>query len=97
MDAYWDHAEGRHRTAVRKAERSGVTVDVGDLATLTDPRSAFRDLYGETMDRVGSSGRLKLPDDYYRRLVDGLGDHVVLLEASVDGEVVAASLFLTLG
>lgn len=94
---YWTKAEGRHRTAVRKAERSGVTLSVGDTWTLTDPLSPFRQLYGETMDRVGSSPRLKLPDQYYERIVSGLAQHLVLLEARIDSEPVAASLFMAWG
>lgn len=97
VDAYWDAAEGRHRTAVRKAEKSGVTVAEQDVATVLSSDSGFRRLYDETMARVGSSSRLKLPDEYYARLLEGLGSDVQLFEARIDDEPVAASLFLRSG
>ncbi len=94
VEDYWDGCEGRHRTAVRKAGKSGVVVGQVPAEQLTDAGSGFRVMYDETMDRVGSSGRLRMPDAYYEQLVEGLGDGVVLLQAVQDGEPVAASIFM---
>lgn len=94
VERYWNTCEGRHRTAVRKAERLGVEVVEVRRDVLIDPRSAFRRLYDATMDRVGSSSRLRLHDGYYQALIRGLGDGVRVLEAKADDEVVAASIFL---
>lgn len=97
LDDYWETCEGRHRTAVRKAERRGVEVVQRPPASLEDQDSGFRRIYRETMERVGSAGRLKVGDEYFRQLNAGLGDGVLLLEACHDGEPVAASIFLRWG
>lgn len=94
VEGYWEACEGRHRTAVRKAEKLGVTIQQTDPAELQDPHSSFRGLYRQTMERVGSSHRLKLPDDYYRRLFDGLGEQIISLQAELNGRVVAAAVLL---
>jgi len=94
VEGYWEACEGRHRTAVRKAERHGIEVVETDRSGLCDASSAFRGLYDATMERVGSSSRLRLGDDYYVALTSGLGDGVRVLEARKDGRAVAASIFL---
>lgn len=97
IDGYWAACEGRHRTAVRKAERSDIEVVESDATGLSDASSPFRRLYDATMERVGSSSRLRLEDDYYRSLTDGLGERVRVLEARREGHTVAASTFLVWG
>ncbi|WP_229398010.1 lipid II:glycine glycyltransferase FemX [Micromonospora okii] len=92
----WDAMAGRSRTAVRKAERAGLTADVRpagaeDVAAGSD----FRRLYERTMRRVGGSPGYLFTDAYYRALADGVGKG--LLRASVtapDGRAVAAALVL---
>ncbi|HVX18467.1 MAG TPA: GNAT family N-acetyltransferase [Acidimicrobiales bacterium] len=93
--AYWDETEGRHRTAVRKAERSGVEVMAGQTDELLDETSGFRRMYRHTMERVAAGRHLRLGTPYFRRMVDHLRDDVHLLEARFDGEVCAAALFLS--
>jgi hypothetical protein len=94
----WDVTAGRdlrallhphHRRAVRSAERAGVQVDVVRPRSLDE----FRALYDATMRRQHAADFYFFPDAYWTALLDAadpLG--VVLVEARLDGALVAALL-----
>jgi len=95
---YFSAAAGRHRTAVRKAAKSGLSIRVGDVMSLTDSTSDFRRVYLETMDRVGAASRLRMGDEYYQRLVqDGLADRMTLVLVDGPDAVAAAAIFMHWG
>ncbi|MDP3889740.1 GNAT family N-acetyltransferase [Nocardioides sp.] len=96
-DEYWQGAQGRHRTAVRKASKAGVVVERHDNVEVLDASSGFRTLYDLTMERVGSSARLRVGDEYFTKLRAGLGDRLVLIKATRHGQDCAASLFMSWG
>ncbi|MEO3744531.1 GNAT family N-acetyltransferase [Plantactinospora sp. B5E13] len=92
--AVWAAMEGRSRTAVRKARNTGQTVTLRP-ATAADvaPGSPFRQRYAETMARVGGAPGYLFPDEYYRRLVDGVGPDLHLVQVNdAAGTVVASAL-----
>ena len=94
--AMWERMQGRARTAVRKAERAGLTADVtaADLSIACED-SSFRRVYDATMDRVNAAAQHRHNSDYYGRLVRGLSEQLQV--ASVrdeDGHVVASCLLL---
>lgn len=95
-DAVWKQLAGRARTAVRKAERAGLTAEVRYVdATDVASRSSFRRLYEQTMTRLGSSARYFFSDSYYRALLDGLGKNLLVTEVRDEvGAVVASALVL---
>ena len=81
-DALMAQMASAGRTAVRKAAKAGV-----------EPRPArdldrFRDMYVETMRRVGAAERYLFSDEFFERL-ERMGDGVVMLDAGC-----AAGLFL---
>ncbi len=86
-----------HRTAVRRALRSGLTVEEVDPATLRDPRSPFRLIYAETMARVGAREHLRVGNEYFGRLLDLPAGGVRLLHACHEGRTLAAAVFLVWG
>jgi hypothetical protein len=95
-DAAWSAMEGRARTAVRKAEKTGMTgrmrlVGPEDLSAT----SVFRQLYESTMVRVGSTAKYLFSDEYYSQLLHGLGSNLLMAEVcDSDGVVVACSLVM---
>lgn len=97
-EEYFRAAQGRHRTAVRRAAKEGLVVQERPLAAIVEPDEPFRRLYDATMHRVGASRRLRLGDRYFE-LFCAVGDeHAQVLQvARPDGEVVAAAIFLTWG
>jgi hypothetical protein len=99
----WDLAPGRdllpdmhthHRRAVRKAERAGVETRV----TVAPPElDAFRALYDETMRRQEAAAFYFFSDEHWAALLDDAGGDLVLVEAMLEGEPVAALLCIAHG
>lgn len=96
-DHVWDAMQGRSRTAIRKARNAGLTAEVrravaNDVAAV----SPFRALYEQTMTRVASTPQYFFPDVYYRLLVEGCADNLLITYVrDAHGTVVAAALILT--
>jgi hypothetical protein len=92
----WDAMEGRCRTSIRKADKSGTTVALApatrdDLASGSD----FRQLYEGTMDWVDARGYYFFGDSYYEALLTGLGEDLLVGTArDPDGQALAAALFM---
>ncbi|MBS7548316.1 GNAT family N-acetyltransferase [Dietzia massiliensis] len=95
-DEAWSAMEGRARTAVRKARKTGISASfrVASREDLCDG-SDFRRMYDSTMRRVGAKTSYFFSDDYYEALRSGLGDSLLVGVASdSDGSPVAAALFM---
>lgn len=95
----WSAMEGRSRTAVRRATKSGL-VAIVRRADTTDVlgSGSFRLLYSDTMRRRGAAPAYHFGDDYYSALLEGLGDNLLTAEVrSGDGSVLAAALLLRHG
>lgn len=98
-EALWESLQGRTRTAVRKARKSGLEAQVR-LASPQDciDGSAFRSLYASTMDRVGASTRYRFTQGYYEALLDGLGENLLVTEVyDGEGNLGAAALLMRHG
>lgn len=87
-DASWAAMEGRARTAVRKAERDGVTVRIGGEGDL----DAYYDLHCATYARTGVPPHKRV---YFERIWrDFIGrDTAQVFLAERAGEVIAAQTF----
>jgi hypothetical protein len=93
-DELWKSYGSVQRNMVRKAERHGIVV--GE-APVGEGLPRFREVYEETMRRVGADPYFLLSDAYYEAL-GGLGDALRIFEVrSGDGEIAAAALFLVDG
>jgi hypothetical protein len=87
-----DGLHRHHRRAVRRARRAGVTVSVVER-----PRDliVFRALYEQTMRRRGADAFYFFDDSYWSQLQAAIGRDLVLVEASLDCEVVAGLLCMS--
>jgi hypothetical protein len=95
-DAYFSGSEGRSRTAIRKALRTGYVAKLrpAELRDLTDGGD-FRTLYDSTMRRLSAKESYLMEDSYYRTLHASLGERLQLCEVtSAKGQVEAAALFM---
>lgn len=98
-EAMWTAMEGRCRTSIRKAAKSGLTSALrpAEMSDLTS-QSPFRRLYEGTMRRREARDLYSFPDEYYVQLLDGLRNKLLLGEVrSEGGDVVACSLFMRHG
>jgi len=80
--------ETRARTAIRKAEKSGVIVEQAPVEAIV---TRFAEFYRDGMQLIGASAFYLFNDAYFEALAEIPG--VTLLVASLDGEWLAASLF----
>ncbi|MFL0459406.1 GNAT family N-acetyltransferase [Kytococcus sedentarius] len=94
VEEYFTGAEGRHRTAVRKALKNELTIRKVDAAAATDASHPFRVIYADTMERVGASSRLRLGDDYFEALAAVRPEVDILMAEDTEGVVQAAAMFM---
>jgi len=98
-EAFWAGAQGRHRTSVRKARKTGFTWSEGPAALtgLLDG-GEFRSLYDATMRAVNAKPYYLFADRYYELLSDALGDGLRLAVVRDEaGQASAAALFMRWG
>lgn len=86
-----------HRGAVRKAIKNEVTVEEIDAAELVNPEGEFRRLYMESMERLNARSGLRMPQGYYRALLELPEGAVRLVHAVSESSVVAGAIFLLWG
>ena len=85
--------DSKNRNMVRKAIKSGVTIFMDRGEHLTD----FMDIYQETMDHVHAEPYYYFEREYYENLRDSLSLETVFFYAVLDGQIIAASIFLYSG
>ena len=82
--------DSKKRNMVRKAEKSGVTIEIDNsLDSLED----FKRIYTATMDQHNAAEMYYFTDDYYEYLKNEFSEHTVLFKAMYEGKAIAASLF----
>ncbi|MGJ9411594.1 GNAT family N-acetyltransferase [Aeromicrobium sp. CF4.19] len=67
-DSMWSTMRGRARTAVRAAEKAGLSATVGCVDE--EGLDTFRCLYDQTMERVSAAGQHRHGLDYYHQLLE---------------------------
>ena len=85
----WRQIRSNHRSKINKAKRTGV---VARMVPIDEYLDIFIDIYTETMYRVNATGAYFFTQDYFRKLVEALGEGIWLCIVEADGEVIAASL-----
>ncbi|MDQ1537571.1 MAG: hypothetical protein QOE58_1964 [Actinomycetota bacterium] len=91
----WDGLAGACRNQVRKALKNGYTGDVRTASSqdLT-PCGDFRRLYDQTMHRLHAAPLYRFTEEYYRRLLEGLGADLLIAEVRDQLGTVASSMLL---
>ena len=95
--SYWKDCDGRCRTAIRKAKKRNYDVSVrtinrGDLVR----SSPFRQLYEQTMRRVGSAPYYLFSDRYFQELFENLATQLRIFEVRDPSQHVSVSGLLLL-
>lgn len=95
-EGIWAGMRGRARTAIRKAEATGLTASfrIAEPADLAQS-SPFRELYESTMSRVDAAPSYFFPQEYYDDLLNGLGESLKICTVSgPSGDALAACLVM---
>jgi hypothetical protein len=90
-DALWMDYEHKVRKNVKKAQRSGVTVQVDATGERLD---AFLDIYFATMDRRGAGSGYYFPREFFQAICTELLGQFAFLYAEHGGRVVSSELVL---
>ncbi|HLL82213.1 MAG TPA: GNAT family N-acetyltransferase [Longimicrobium sp.] len=87
----WMDFEHKVRKNVKRAQRSGVTVELDPHGARLDD---FLRIYQSTMDRREADSRYYFPRSYFERLQSGLPGQFMYFHALLGGEVVSTELVL---
>lgn len=89
---HWTETSKGHRYAIKKAIRNNVVTIVEKFkGSLVD---SFFNIYNETMKHVGASDFYFFDIDYFIKLSDLLDKELIVINAVLDGKVIASSLYL---
>ena len=90
-DAMWANFTSGNRNVIRKAQKLGVTVKRGRSPELYEQ---FREIYNETMDKVGAEGYYYFSREFYDSIYHDLGEQAQLFYAEYEGEIAAIAIIL---
>jgi serine/alanine adding enzyme len=85
------HVHKHHRRLVRKAKNAGMELRISERP---NSLGSFRELYEATMHRRRASSHYFFRRPYWDSLLQNVGDSVVLFEAILEGQTLAAILCL---
>jgi len=94
-ESAWDGLRKRCRTKIRKALKNGITGEVREAERQDlEPGGDFRRFYEQTMQRLHAAPFYFFSDDYFRKLFDGLGSNLFIVEIRSALGVVTSSALL---
>jgi len=87
----WDDFDCKCRNNIRKAQKSGVTVESGRDDKFLE---RFRELYSQTMSRDNANGYYYFNDKFFGTTLEDLKENSLIFAASSEGSVIAAALVI---
>lgn len=89
-EGIFQQMDSKNRNMVRKAKKNGVTIFSDHGEYLAD----FLDIYRQTMDRAHAEAYYYFNQEYYDTLRGALDPNVRFFYAVLEGQIIAASIFL---
>jgi serine/alanine adding enzyme len=91
----WDGLASACRNQIRKAVKNGYTGEVRQASSQDlSPGGDFRRLYDQTMHRLDAAPVYRFTEEYYRRLLDGLGSDLFIADVRNELGAVGSSMLL---
>lgn len=90
-DLIWANISSKNRNMIRKAEKSGVEIKIGDTKEIYD---VFMDIYNKTMDHDNAEEYYYFKSDFYDSIRCDLNDNAKVFYATKDEEIIAASIII---
>lgn len=88
-DPVQEEFSGSTRKRIRKALKDGVTYRITINPSNLDE---FQDIYLTTMKRVGAENFYFFDKQYFSKIIDNLGEHLIIVEAIYDSQVIGAEM-----
>lgn len=90
-DVIWANIISKNRNMIRKAEKSGIEIHMGNSKELYEK---FPEIYNQTMDRDNATDYYYFKSDFYESIRQDLGDNSKIFYAVKDGEIIAVSIII---
>ena len=90
-EVIWQNITSKNRNMIRKAEKNGVTIHMGNTPELYEK---FEEIYNATMDKVQADSYYYFNKAFYDSVRQDLNGHVQCFYAMKDDIIIAMSLIL---
>ena len=87
----WANISSKNRNMIRKAEKSGVEIKIGDSKEIYE---IFTDIYNKTMDHDNADEYYYFKPDFYDSIRCDLSENAKIFYATKDDSVIAASIII---
>ncbi len=91
-DLIWQNITSKNRNMIRKALKSGVTIE--HSKPTKELMSRFKQIYDETMRNDNAVDYYFFKEPFYRSIIENLSDKTEVFYALLDGEIIAISIIL---
>jgi len=87
----WDNLESGCRNNIKRAQKYGVTVEIGRDSRLLEN---FKELYKQTMDRDNASSYYYFNESFFETTMEGLKNNSLIFAADYEDRIVAAAIVI---
>lgn len=87
----WENMTSKNRNMVRKAQKNGIEIRYGSTPELYHE---FKRIYDDTMDRDNADGYYYFNNSMYQSLLADMSDNATVFYASLEDEIIAASIMI---
>ncbi|MBR6509594.1 MAG: peptidoglycan bridge formation glycyltransferase FemA/FemB family protein [Clostridia bacterium] len=90
-EVIWQNITSKNRNVIRKAEKSGVEIKMGNSPEIYEK---FIEIYNKTMEHDNADGYYFFGEDFYESIRNDLPQNSLVFYAEKDGEIIAASIMI---
>ncbi len=90
-EVIWENITSKNRNVIRKAEKSGVEIKIGNSAELYEK---FTEIYNKTMEHDSADEYYFFSKEFYDSIREDLPQNAQIFYAEKDGEIIAASIMI---
>ncbi len=91
QDVIWDNISSKNRNMIRKAEKSGIEIRMGNSEDLY---KTFTEIYNSTMQRDNAADYYYFKPEFYDSVRCDLEDKAKIFYAVKDSQIIAASIII---
>lgn len=90
-DEIWKAITSKNRNSIRKAQKNNVKICVGISEELLEQ---FRHIYDATMDKDHADKYYYFSEDFYKSVLEDLGDNATIFYAVFEERIIAAAIMI---
>ncbi len=90
-EVIWENITSKNRNVIRKAEKSGVEIKIGNEPWLYEK---FTEIYNMTMEHDNADKYYFFSKEFYDSIREDLANNSQIFYAEKDGEIIAASIMI---